>query len=467
MERAFAGELLTRSPAAFVALAACLMTSTVWSHDIPNQRVDRSIQVEIAPHQLRIDYEVSLTELTLIQDLRSLMGSLPTEENGGWLERYAKVTGPLNAKGVLVSLDGRPATLAFRGYKIVVEEHPRFTFQFELSLPGRGRITIRDTNFASSEGTSRLAVRSRGVFIETDGPLPSELDQVAIRPVWQLTDDEERRTKGAEFTFRPPDAAEAGAAKPAITGSEARSSDTSGPSSTKTAAARKSATALPRLSRLLEANRQLPWMVLGALALALGAVHALEPGHGKTLVTAVALGPDVRFYQPALLGVATTIAHMGSVLVIAAILWWTGTSEVVPLHLLLTRAAGFAIAAAGFWRLGRHLGGCGAHDDSLPGSGQLSNLGLVGLGLAGGLVPCWDAVALIVLAAALGRLAAGVGLVLAFSAGMGLVLVTLGSLACKARSATLGMKPTSAWQTKLGLASASVLAAIGLFLFLQ
>ena len=199
----------------------------------------------------------------------------------------------------------------------------------------------------------------------------------------------------------------------------------------------------------------------------LGAVHALEPGHGKTLVTAVALGPDVRFYQPAILGVATTIAHTGSVLVIAAILWWTGTSKVVPLHLLLTRAAGFAIAAAGFWRLGRHLGGYGAHDDSLPGSAKISNLGLVGLGLAGGLVPCWDAVALIVLAAALGRLAAGVGLVLAFSAGMGLVLVTLGSLACKARSVTLGPKPTTAWQTKLGLASASILAAIGLFLFLQ
>jgi len=234
-----------------------------------------------------------------------------------------------------------------------------------------------------------------------------------------------------------------------------------------TMAVRESATVLPRLSRLLDSSQKLPWMVLGALALALGAVHALEPGHGKTLVTAVALGPDVRFYQPALLGVATTIAHTGSVLVIAAILWWTGTSEVVPLHLLLTRAAGFAIAAAGFWRLGRHLGGHGAHDFSRAGSAKISNLGLVGLGLAGGLVPCWDAVALIVLAAALGRLAAGVGLVLAFSVGMGLVLVTLGSLACKARSATLGLNPASAWQTKLGLATASILAAIGLFLFWQ
>ena len=50
------------------------------------------------------------------------------------------------------------------------------------------------------------------------------------------------------------------------------------------------------------------------------------------------------------------------------------------------------------------------------------------------MVPCWDAVGLLVLAAALGRLAEGVGLVLAFSAGMGLVLLAVGWLAWKFKS---------------------------------
>ncbi len=107
------------------------------------------------------------------------------------------------------------------------------------------------------------------------------------------------------------------------------------------------------------------------------------------------------------------------------------------------------------------------HEFAHAGSAKISNLGLVGLGIAGGLVPCWDAVALVVFAAALGRLAAGVGLVLAFSAGMGLILVTLGVLAHKAKSVTLGLAHATAWQTNLGLASASLLAAVGLFLFFQ
>ncbi len=463
MDRASASQ----NPGALVFVAVCLIASTARSHDIPNQRIDRSIQVEVLPRQLRINYEVSLTELTLVQDLRALMGSLPKSETAAWLDLYGKVTGPLNAKGVLVSLDGRPATLAYQDFQYIVEEHPRFTFHFDLFLPSHGRLAIRDTNFASSEGTSRLAVRGRGVIIESDDPLPPEVDRIATRPVWQLTDDEERRTKQAEFDFRAQATAQPADVNRVTAEVGTRPSDQSVRSTTITETFTKGAIVLPRLSRLLDASRNLPWMLLGALAMALGAVHALEPGHGKTLVTAVALGPDVRFYQPAILGMATTFAHAGSVLVIAAILWWTGTSEVVPLHLVLTRAAGFAIAAAGFWRLGRILGGYGAHDVSLPSSAKISNLGLVGLGLAGGLVPCWDAVALIVLAAALGRLAAGVGLVLAFSGGMGFVLVTLGSLACKARSATMGLKPSSAAHAKLGLASASILAAIGLFLFVQ
>ncbi len=78
------------------------------AHDIPNQRVDRSIQVTLKPGRLEISYEVSLTELTLTQDLRSLIGSRPGAERSEWLELYGQVTGPMNAKGFLVSVDGSP-----------------------------------------------------------------------------------------------------------------------------------------------------------------------------------------------------------------------------------------------------------------------------------------------------------------------------------------------------------------------
>ena len=108
----------------------------------------------------------------------------------------------------------------------------------------------------------------------------------------------------------------------------------------------------------------------------------------------VALGPDVRFYQPAILGLATTVAHMSSVLLIAVVLWYTGATRVATLHEALTKSAGFAIGAVGLWRVGRQLAGYSEHGEEVLAASSIDNRGLIGLGLAGGVVPCWDAVAL-------------------------------------------------------------------------
>jgi ABC-type nickel/cobalt efflux system permease component RcnA len=429
--------------------------------------VDRSIQVTLSPGRLEIDYEVSLTELTLTQDLRSLVGPKPGAERSEWLALYGEVTGPLNAKGFLVSVDGTPIVLDSTGYRLVLEEHPRYTFHFAAAIPAAGRLMIRDTNFVSSEGTSRLAIRGRGgVVIEGDDG-PPDVEQVPIRPVWDLSDAEELRTKQVEVRYR----------RPAGSSLAARVDDA--PQAGGMAAARPPAPSGPDasgagedtrswgFSSLLDRGARLPWIVLVLIAAGLGAAHAIQPGHGKTLVTATAIGPGARFYQPALLGLATTVAHIGSVLLIAAALWYTGTSRVGTIHVGLAQAAGFVIAASGFWRLGRHLGGHNEHEIEANRPIERTSFGLIGLGLAGGLVPCWDAVGLLVMAAALGRLAVGIGLVLAFSAGMAVVLIVVGWLAWKLKSSMVGLDRNPAWQRCLGLLCGSLLATIGLLLFFQ
>jgi nickel/cobalt transporter (NicO) family protein len=437
---------------------------TARSHDIPNQRVDRSIQVTLTPGRIDVDYEVSLSELTLTQDLRALTGTLAAGDRAAWLARYAQVTGPLNAKGLLVTVDNKPIFLNGDRYELVVEEHPRYTFHYGGAVPEQGRLTVRDRNYVSSEGTSRLAVRGRGGVRATGDDLPEEVEQIPVRPVWQLTDDEERRTKQVEVRFvsvksavdttlavRPDPAVDA-----KVPGHGERSTKGSG---------QRNRTI--RFSELLDVVGKKSWVILALLAVALGAAHAIQPGHGKTLVTAAALGPQARLYQPVLLGMATTLTHMGSVLLVALALWFTGATRVGTIHEGLTRVAGFAIAAAGLWRVGRYLGGHDEHEIVEHRTGGMSHLEVLGLGVAGGLVPCWDAVGLVVLAAALGRLGEGVALVFAFSAGMAFVLIAVGWLAWKFKSRVVGLDRATKWQRGLGLTCGLVLSAVGLYLFLQ
>ena len=310
----------SRLPWVLIGLAlASLAVPAARSHDIPNQRIDRSIQVSVRPGLLQVDYEVSLTELTLTQDLRALIGGLPGADRAEWLARYGQVTGPLNRKGILVSIDGQPVELALRDFELAVEEHPRYIFHFEARIARDGRLAVRDTNYVSSEGTSRLAVRGRdGVNVSGDS-LPAEVERIEIRPVWMLSDDEERRTKQVEVRFRSATLPAGGIARESSPVHVARESNAS-PDESRSPSIENRNAGLNRISQLLDETTRISWPILLVIAMGLGAAHAIQPGHGKTLVTAVALGPDARFYQPALLGLATTVAHMGSVLLIAAAL---------------------------------------------------------------------------------------------------------------------------------------------------
>ncbi len=89
--------------------------------------------------------------------------------------------------------------------------------------------------------------------------------------------------------------------------------------------------------------------------------------------------------------------------------------------------------------------------------------GMIGLGVAGGLVPCWDAIGLIVLANAVGRLALGVLLLLAFSLGMAVVLIAVGWAATRLRRLVETRDRNAPWERALGTLSGLLLAAIGLF----
>jgi ABC-type nickel/cobalt efflux system permease component RcnA len=86
------------------------------------------------------------------------------------------------------------------------------------------------------------------------------------------------------------------------------------------------------------------------------------------------------------------------------------------------------------------------------------------MGLGGGLIPCWDAVLLLLAAIALNRVGFAVPLLFAFSAGLGAVLVGLGIAVVYAHRAGATKFSDSRWFKYLPMASAALLVAIGIWL---
>ena len=213
------------------------------------------------------------------------------------------------------------------------------------------------------------------------------------------------------------------------------------------------------------------------IALALGALHALTPGHGKTVVAAYLVGSRGTSWHAIVLGTVVTLTHTGSVfllgiLTLAAsqyilptvvipflevlsgvlilglglyLLWqrfvfWRNSSrrpkETQPKRISLAPKAG-AHKPAGTIKVQAMSAGMHHHGDGKMHSHDVPEAitwrSLIALGISGGLVPCPDAIAILLVAIAINRLMLGLALILSFSLGLAVVLIVIGLLMVNSR----------------------------------
>lgn len=182
------------------------------------------------------------------------------------------------------------------------------------------------------------------------------------------------------------------------------------------------------------------YLVALLVAFGVGAVHALAPGHGKAVGAAYLVGERGRVRDAAVLGGSVALMHTGSVLVLGLALYGaTRRPDAARLTAAIGVATGLVVAGLGAWLLVRrwreraepHHGGTG-HSHPVP-AGPLSREGLVALGAAGGLLPSPSALLVLLTALSLGKVALGLGLVAAFSAGLAVTLTLVGIAVLRGR----------------------------------
>lgn len=167
-------------------------------------------------------------------------------------------------------------------------------------------------------------------------------------------------------------------------------------------------------------------------AAVLGAAHALTPGHGKTVVAAYLAGSRGSAFDALRLGVIVTFTHTASVFVLAMLAYYLSESiDLKVWHPLLNRISGILIALIGAWLLYQRLRPAVAEVPRPvePGTGHHHGASLKALGVSGGIVPCPEALSLLLLSLTRGQSLYGMALLFSFSIGLAAVLIGLGLLA--------------------------------------
>lgn len=168
-----------------------------------------------------------------------------------------------------------------------------------------------------------------------------------------------------------------------------------------------------------------------AVSFLIGALHALTPGHGKSIVAGYLVGEKGTIRHALGLGVIITLTHTVSVFLLGIGTLFL-TQYIVPTVVIswISMLSGFMIAGLGLYLLLTRIKEYASihHHKHTEHVHDLSWKNLLALGISGGLVPCVDALAILIVAISLGKILFGLTLLFVFSLGLASMLIAGGIL---------------------------------------
>jgi nickel/cobalt exporter len=429
------------------ALAALLAgPPTASAHPLGNFTVNRYAGIEVAGSHIYVRYALDLAEI-------------PTYQLGPELRRPGAAAAL--AQDLVLTLDGR--RVPFR-----VVEHRALTrpgagglqtLRLDVVYRARGEgaaLEFRDRSFPGRIGWREVTISARdgGRVVFSDVPTTSSSSALRRYPSDLLRSPLDVSSASAEIEL-----GSTPAAAPSIEAVEAPKHDAGG------------------FEALIERGDLSIGVLLLSLLIAAfwGAAHALTPGHGKAMVAAYLVGTRGTPRHAFMLGGTVTIAHTAGVFALGFVT--LGLSAfIVPeqLYPWLTLVSGLLVVVVGASVLRQRLRSRGQshshhhghdhahgndhhhhHDDAL------TSKGILGVGIAAGLLPCPSALVVLLSAIALHRVGLGLALIVAFSVGLATTITAIGLVAVFARRTFSRLSLDGPLVRALPAASAALILAVG------
>jgi ABC-type nickel/cobalt efflux system permease component RcnA len=435
------GRALRPLAAAALLLAAVLALVTLpdsaSAHPLGNFTVNHLSQVRISEDSVEVHYILDQAEIPTFQEIqrfdRDGDGSVSGPEQGPLLEHKLAEIAP----GLKLTVDGRPVPLGPpRASSLTYPPGQgglaltRVETSFVAAVPsGAHRVELHDETYSDRVGWKAIEVLpGEGTNVRSSVPASDPTRGLRAYPVDLLQSPPDQHQASFEVS-------EGSGRVTAPGGTEV------GPVTTDRAQ--------DGFAGALTSGNDHGLLILLLLgsAFAWGALHALSPGHGKTMVAGYLAGSRGRPKDAALLGLTVTITHTSAVFALGFITL-AASAYVLPeeLYPWLGVASGAMVIAIGLWairtRLRRwramraehdhghhHMHSHGGHSHSHshePSGAPITTRSLIALGVSGGIVPCPSALVVLVAAISQHRLGLGFALILAFSVGLAATLTAVG-----------------------------------------
>lgn len=437
----------------FILIAICAIST--FAHPLGNFSVNQFSRVEVEKSAIKVRSILDLAEIPTFQ----LKSEIDTDKDGVYsqseLEIYAEKITPQHISNLHLSFDGNALSLAQSSRKIGIHDGEgnmpliRVEWNLTAALPseisGNHRVKFENKNYAERIGWNEIVVgRTSGVNIFDSTAKGSGLsDELKTYPQESLIIPLEERK--AEFSFT----ANAIPANAAVL--QNRDGHT-------TAAVQKD-----KFAELINIQEFTPSIILFGLLLAFGfgAMHAMSPGHGKTVVGAYLVGSRGTVKHAVFLGLTVTVTHTLGVFVLGFITLFASEyflpEKMIPFLSFVSGLLVFFVGISlfkdrlfsilGWKKVSHHHDHDHDHENSnedhahthdglthTHGGSTHTHLppekvtwkSLFALGVSGGLLPCPSALVLMLSAISLGRIGYGLILTLVFSFGLAATLTAVG-----------------------------------------
>ncbi|MGH7757274.1 MAG: hypothetical protein ACREM8_13465, partial [Vulcanimicrobiaceae bacterium] len=303
-----------------------------------NFTINHLSELAVRPDRVTVRYVLDLAEIPTYAVMREASASakMSPPQLAAWANAEAKMLAPQ----LQLSIDGRPRTLTIDGARATTR-------------PGAGGLPLLylvvDTHapLATGERVDRLTYTDatyHGRIGWKDAILAPQTEpthELTAYPSALLGSPRQRTGLAAQTNA-------AGVLAVRETGAQSVDATAAGP-----AVGRSN-----QLSDMLAKGTGNPGFILLTLlvAIGLGALHALEPGHGKTLLAVSLVGARATVKQASILAGALTIAHTAGVIALGfAILLFKGLFVPEAIYPWITLISGIAVAVIGARAIARQV----------------------------------------------------------------------------------------------------------------